>query len=291
MASMTSLREELADAIALAEKMSARHPEFASRAEALAFLDAHVFDRLTIQPDLRTIETLGRSLQRRLETANSHVIRDIRDRIVSKHLAGPELARTLIDHAGSGDDAHGYDPLDLLVGLLLDSGEPNDLQVTLEKEMVAYQPTPARAILEAIEEAPIRSDDVFCDLGSGLGWVTILVALITGARCKGIELEPAYVDLSRRAARALGVTNADFFTDDLLHAPLSEATIYFSYTPLRGALLQTLIERLHAEAMKRPIRICTLGPCTQDFLATTWLMRSTDGAVSDREIALFRSVL
>jgi hypothetical protein len=55
--------------------------------------------------------------------------------------------------------------------------------------------------------------------------------------------------------------------------------------------MQTLIERLHAEAKQRPIRICSLGPCTQDFLDTKWLMRSNDRAVSDREIALFRSVL
>ncbi|MEO7109707.1 MAG: hypothetical protein ABI183_04630 [Polyangiaceae bacterium] len=293
---MTSLREELEDAIALAEEISARDPDFASRAEALAFLDSHVFDRLadsgiiTIPPDLRTIEARGRSLQRRLDAANAHTAQEIRARIVSKTLVGPELARTLLHHAGSGEEAHGYSMLDLLVGMLLDSGAPSDLRVPLEKEMVAYQPTPARAILEAIAQAPIRSDDVFCDLGSGLGWVVMLVALITGARCKGVELEPTYVELSRRCARVLDVPNAEFVTGDLLQAPLSEATIYFSYTPLRGALLRRLIERLHAEAMKRPIRICSLGPCTNDFLSTRWLTRSNDGAISDHEIALFHSV-
>lgn len=292
---MTPRHDELEDAITRAEEIGARHPEFASRVEALAFLDAHIFDRLahleiiTSPPDLRTIEARGRSLQRRLEEANAVLIREIREQITSKKLRGPELARTLLGHAGSSDDTRGYDTLDLLVGMLLDAGEPADLRAPLEDEMVAYQPTPARAILEAIERAPIRSEDGFCDLGSGLGWVVILVALITGARSTGIELEPAYVDLARRSARALGVENADFVVGDLLTAPLCDASIYFSYTPLRGALLRKLIDRLRDEAERRPIRICAVGPCVDDFAAESWLMRTNDDAVTDREIALFCS--
>ena len=196
----------------------------------------------------------------------------------------------MLAHAGSRDEADGYDALDLLVGAVLDSGAPTVLQVPLQAEMVAYQPTPARAIIQAIERAPIRSEDVLCDLGSGLGWVVILAALITGARCRGIELEPAYVDVARRSARALDVQNATFVGGDLLAASLDNATIYFSYTPLRGALLQKLIERLRAQAEERRIRICTLGPCTKDFLETKWLARSDDDETSDREIALFHSV-
>lgn len=286
------LREALEQAIAEAEKIAARDPKFAARAEALALLEMHLTDSddITIPPDLRTIETRGRSLQRELGASNALLVREIRQRIASKNLAGPALARALLDHAGPPNDDYGYDALDLLVGMILDAGEPTDLRAPLTAEMVAYQPTPARAILEAIDRAQIDSRDVLCDLGSGLGWVVILTALVTGARCIGIELEPAYVEAAVSSARALNVANAEFVEGDLLETSLDHTTIYFSYTPLRGALMQKLIARLHDESRRRPIRVCTLGPCTNDFLAATWLVRSSDAPIDDREITSFHSV-
>jgi hypothetical protein len=285
------LREELEQAIAEAETIAAR-ATFAARAEALALLEMLFtdFDDVTISPDLRTIGTRRRSLEQRLHADNAQIVREVRARIVSKTLAGPALARALLDHAGPPDDDAGYDALDLLVGMILDAGAPTDLRASLGAEMVAYQPTPARAIFQAIDRAQIDSHDAFCDLGSGLGWVVILTALVTGAQCTGIELEPAYVEASLRSAGALDVDNAHFVEGNLLDAPLPDATIYFSYTPLRGAALQTLIERLHDRSRKSPIRICSLGPCTDDFRDVNWLVRSNDDEVGDHKITLFRSV-
>jgi hypothetical protein len=42
--------------------------------------------------------------------------------------------------------------------------------------MVPYQPTPVRHILHLIAAAMVAEDDVFVDLGSGLGHVPLLVS-------------------------------------------------------------------------------------------------------------------
>jgi cyclopropane fatty-acyl-phospholipid synthase-like methyltransferase len=86
----------------------------------------------------------------------------------------------------------------LLISGLLHAGAPPKERSVREAEMIAYQPTPARAILALIKHANLCRDDVFYDLGSGLGRVVMLVALLSGARAIGIEFEPAYVSYAKR---------------------------------------------------------------------------------------------
>ncbi len=295
---MAPLREELERATAEAEKIgdgSPGQPSFAARAEALRFLDTHFFDRLpdldivTIQPDLRTIDALGRSLRNRFEAANAEIVHDIREQIIAGTLGRETLTRALLLHAGSPNRSRGYDALDLLVASLLDNGAPSELRVQLQNEMVAYQPTPARAILALIERAELNAGDVFCDLGSGLGWVVILVALLTGARCRGIEIEPAYVAIASSCAARLNVQRVEFIEGDLRDARLGGASVYFLYTPLRGALLEQLLARLQIEAAARAIRICTLGPCTSEIANISWLHTENRDDVNEAGITVFRS--
>jgi SAM-dependent methyltransferase len=155
--------------------------------------------------------------------------------------------------------------------------------------MVRYQPTTSRAILEMLARAGLGPDDVFYDLGSGLGHVVLLVALLTGARAKGVEIEPAYCDYARQCARNLGIGGVDFIEGDVRDASLAGGTVYFLYTPFRGALLEQVLETLRAEAHQRPIRVCTYGPCTVEVARTTWLARQGVHDVSEHGIATFRS--
>jgi hypothetical protein len=37
-------------------------------------------------------------------------------------------------------------------------------------------------------------------------------------------------------------------------------TVFYMYTPFKGAMLQQVLERLHAESRRRSIRLCTYGP-------------------------------
>src|SRR5262249_16153455 len=123
---------------------------------------------------------------------------------------------------------------------------------------------------------------------SGLGHVVILVALWSGARARGVELEPVYCDYARRCARRLNVSGVEFIQADARGASLAGGTVFFMYTPFRGAMLQQVLGRLKTEARERPIRVCTYGPCTTEVAAAPWLKPSGGAdSLSEHEVAVF----
>ena len=128
--------------------------------------------------------------------------------------------------------------------------------------MVSYQPSPARVILELVEKANLKPEDVFFDVGSGLGQVAILVALLSGARAKGVEFEPAYCDYARQCAKELNLSHVEFINMDASEMDYSDGTVFYIYTPFEGKLLDKLLEKLKGEAHKRMIWVYTYGPCT-----------------------------
>jgi tRNA A58 N-methylase Trm61 len=153
--------------------------------------------------------------------------------------------------------------------------------------MVAYQPTPGRAILSLLERADIQAHDVLVDLGSGLGWVVILVALLSEARTVGIEFEPTYCEYARSCARALNVSRAEFVHADARETSLANGTVFFLYTPFRGEMLQQVLRRLRAEAEQRPIRVCTYGPCTPLVATADWLAPRDPHDFREDEVVVF----
>lgn len=193
----------------------------------------------------------------------------------------PESARLQLD-------GERYDPLDALLSGVLQLDEPVREGEAPHREMVFYQPTPARHIFELIRRAGISERDVLIDLGSGLGHVPFLVAICTGARCIGIEWEAAYVDCARRCASELNLSGVTFIRQDAREADLSTGTVFHLYTPFKGVMLSEMLTALRQEAVVREIRICTLGPCTEIVAREPWLKRlDTSGADT---LAVFRSL-
>jgi SAM-dependent methyltransferase len=137
--------------------------------------------------------------------------------------------------------------------------------------MVHLEVTPARAILDMIDHVPFRPDDVFYDIGSGLGHVALLVAWLTGITVKGIEIDPGYCQKARQLAVEFGVRNVDFVTADARTAVYDDGTIFFMFTPFTGQMLQTVLARLAVEARERPITLCTYGTVTHEVAQQPWL--------------------
>ncbi|WP_243042162.1 methyltransferase domain-containing protein [Dyella sedimenti] len=168
-------------------------------------------------------------------------------------------------------DPLAYDHLDALVADVLALRDPCAEGTAPDAEMVFYQPTPARHVLDLIARAAIGPGDVLVDLGSGLGHVPLLVSACTGARCLGIEREAAYVESAQRCAQALGLERVRFIAQDAREADLSTGTLFYLYTPFTGRLLRQVLDRLAREAAHRPIRLATLGPCSESVAAEPWL--------------------
>lgn len=232
------------------------------------------------------------AISARLQAINDDLYRDIRRDL--QRGAGPGFLLRLVSGSGrdaggarpSGDDA--YDHLDALVGGVLRL-EPPDVEVAVPPaEMVRYQPTPARHVFDLIARAGFAEEDVLIDLGSGLGHVTLLVALCTAARTVGIEREASYVKCARRAARALNLTKATFIRRDARAADLSRGTVFYLYTPFTGTIMRTVLDSLRREAAGREVRVCTFGPCTAAFADEPWLEPAD--ALDAGRVAIFRSL-
>lgn len=270
---------------------------FAGRVEAIDRLEFHILDRLEITldsnhaDDLRKLKSRAASMKERLERINEEILQRLRNRIKSGALIGEQFRSELVNYVGERDDSgKEYDWLDVFVNGLLRLDTPPQETKPRESEMVFYQPTPARVILALIDKANITRNDVFYDLGSGLGQVCILVNLLTGAKSKGVEFEPAYCDYARQCARRLNLPEVEFVNQDARAADYADGTIFFMYTPFRGKLLQQVLRKLEGEAQNRRIRICTYGPCSQQVSAQPWWKCVEQNVGEEYQFAVFDAV-
>lgn len=138
--------------------------------------------------------------------------------------------------------------------LALDPIPPDD---GLPRGAVPYLPCGVAEIMAMLQETQLRADDVFVDVGSGLGRVSILAHLFTGARAHGIEIQKHLAHRAMETSRDLKLDAVTFEHGNAADT-LPEATVYFFYAPCNGEMLARVMQRLHEVAQKHPIRICTV---------------------------------
>lgn len=186
----------------------------------------------------------------------------------------PALLQRCLDEPGHAD-GDGYDWRDELVEGVLQLRPPSSATGPLPADMVAYQPTPARHIFDLLAQARLGAHDVLVDLGSGLGHVPLLAAICSGASSLGIEREASYVACAQACADALRLSRARFLCMDARAADLAAGTLFYLYTPFRGAVLRPVLDALQREAQRRPLRIAAHGPIVATLAAEPWLMADT----------------
>jgi Histone methylation protein DOT1 len=180
-----------------------------------------------------------------------------------------------------------FDLLDEIVTGVLHFRGPGEAGLLPSPEMTAYQPTPARHILDLITACRFSSGDVFVDLGSGLGHVPLLVCLLAGIRARGVEVQPDHAASAQETARCLNLSRVHFVAEDARKTDLSDGTVFYMFTPFTGSILADVVDRLHTQSKTRQIKICTLGPCTCILQGQTWL--TVDQRSDTERIAIFRS--
>lgn len=291
-----ALEEEIASQLETIENDAAAWEEnnLTARADAIDHIEFHILDRIAAASDnvpsknLAILKHRAESLQDRLEEVNTRYFQQLRDQIRSGDLTGADVKCLLDQYAESKDSGQrGYDLLDVFVGGLLRLDEAPRETRTREPEMVFYQPTPVRIILELVEQVHLGPNTVFYDLGSGLGQVCILVHLLTGAKTKGVEFEPAYYDYARRCVDELNLSSVEFINQDVRDIDYSDGMTFFMYTPFKGKLLQTVLEKLKHETETRSIRICTYGECTFDVAKQAWLHHIGQEPMAESALAIF----
>jgi Histone methylation protein DOT1 len=238
------------------------------------------------------IHKRGKALRTRLEAANAELYQSVRFDIVRG--GRPRVLLQWLQNLASQNESQiplpglGFDCRDELLSGVLQLHEPREPNLQLSPEIMPYQPTPVRHILHLIAATALSEDDVFVDLGSGLGHVPLLVSMVTGARSLGIEVQAAYVASARECAQSLQLNRVRFIPQDAREADLSSGTVFYLYSPFNGSILIDVLSALRMESTRRSIKICSLGPCTRTVANETWLKAS---AMRDTgRIAVFDSL-
>jgi hypothetical protein len=271
---------------------------FSNRVAALDSLEFDVIKLIesVLVADDSKVELLelvqkAQMVKTQLESVDEALFRRLRGSIASHEYTAAGLRRLFVRYAGGdpnvGDE--GYDTLDVLVNgvLLMDTAPPETQE--RDPEMVFYQPTPARVVLELVDRADFQPHDVFYDIGSGLGQVAILVHLLGGVRSQGVEIEPAYCDYARRCSQKLSLPSVEFLNIDAREADYSDGTVFFLYTPFEGRMLEQVLKRLQEESKTREIRLFTYGPCTLQATRHNWLERVDQNSNSVHQLATFKT--
>jgi Histone methylation protein DOT1 len=242
-------------------------------------------------PD-RELILLAKSLRSRFEAANQTMYEAAHAEIVIQGNS-PTLDRWLAALASERKTQRqhpglSFDLFDEIVCEVLRFRGPGDPGRLPSPEMTAYQPTPARHILDLIASCTFSDDDVLVDLGSGLGHVPLLVCMLAKIRTLGVEVQPEYAASANETAQRLNLNRVHFVAEDARTTDLSGGTVFYMFTPFTGSILTDVLHRLHQQSRTRQIRICSLGPCTHILQCQTWL---TAMQRSDTErIATFRSL-
>lgn len=135
-------------------------------------------------------------------------------------------------------------------------------------ELLGYHASGVGALLHLIRDTPVRAGDVFVDVGSGMGKVTLLVHLLTGARTVGLERDPVLVEAARERTARLGLSHAVTYVQGDARQTALQGSVYFLYLPFSGAALEEAMERLEEATRGRAVTVCTLG---LDLARFTWL--------------------
>ncbi|UWZ85536.1 class I SAM-dependent RNA methyltransferase [Occallatibacter riparius] len=241
--------------------------------------------------DSRIMERV-QDLMAELEAANAKLYAAVRSEIV---LRGNALAlRSLLTDSFVDNDhkwsraGFGFDALDEIVNGVLQLHEPDGVGPQHSPEMIAYQPTPTRHILDLIAWSGLSGDDTLVDLGSGLGHVPLLASILTGSRALGIEVQLGYVASAQECAKFLNLEHVQFAAGDARQADISTGTVFYLFSPFNGSILSHVLNRLLTESKDRHIRICSLGPCTHILQNRTWLRAIT--SVHSERVTVFESL-
>ncbi len=287
------------------EKDSSLYEEknFDQRMEAIDFIGFQVIDQIdelllktTESAQLLLLRSRAEKVKAKLEAIDINLFQKLRATIRTGGYTGTGFKNLINQYVelNLDDTEHqeepGYDNLDILVNCLSSLPTMPEQTKDLEPEMVYYQKTPARIVFELVEKAHFTKEDVFFDLGSGLGQVAILVNLLTGITAKGIEFEPTFCDYARNCAAALNLSNVTYINADARKADYSEGTVFFMFTPFRGEILQEVLELLRKESQLRKIKIVTYGPCTAQVALQSWLDAATPKDAPVYKLAVFSSL-
>ncbi len=123
---------------------------------------------------------------------------------------------------------------------------------------VPYLPCSVEVLLRIVDEAPVRSTDVFVDVGAGPGRAIALVHLLTGAGAIGLEIQPELVHAAQGLSARLGLSRIPCIEGDAatIAAFMVIGSVFFFNCPFSGARLAKVLDDLEPIARTRQLSVC-----------------------------------
>ena len=233
-------------------------------------------------------------LQKQLQGVNANLFQRVRNDLLSGNYT-PESLRMLFNHFTQyrpyqrGQPDYEYDGLDELLEQVLFPGSLPAQGRERAADMIRYEATPARVILELVDTIKILPEDVFVDIGSGLGLVVMLVNLLTGIRALGVEYDPVYCQYAQKQADDLGLKKVSFINADAQSTDLNEGNIFYLFTPFVNQIFDNVLERLRYTSLRKSIYICSYGTITYEIAKLRWLQIMDPAMEHDFKLAVFTS--
>jgi SAM-dependent methyltransferase len=123
-----------------------------------------------------------------------------------------------------------------------------------------YRPSPWRELKHVLPPSEVGPDDVFVDLGCGMGRAVLLAARYPMKRAIGVELSEELCKIAREnvektrgkhAAKAVEIVQADVLEYQLP----DDVTIVYLYNPFTGDIFQSALDGIFASLDRNPRRL------------------------------------
>lgn len=148
---------------------------------------------------------------------------------------------------------------------------------------VHYTPSPYRDILDVLNVAKLSKDDVFTDLGCGLGRVVFAASWAGARRAVGVELVPSLAEGANANRHRCQLPGRDiaFVECNAVDYNLADTTLLYMFHPFGGQILAEVLEKARADrkavGATRPLRIAYVNPvCENVLMESGWFKRTLD---------------
>lgn len=256
---------QLGDALALLDQAEARLRDDTPlwEREWINMAARGVYLAIGRRPEHQSTIDRCRVILSRLAAIDDAAFLDVRARLRAGAYQPTDLA----------DDLRGRPSVewDAFVQRLFEVTDVPEAETPRPAKMVRYLPSPVTSILELAGR--VGPGQVFYDVGSGLGLVTLLVAWLSGATTKGIEREPAYHRHAEALAARFPKLQVTPILGDARDHDYADADLVYVYDTFRDELLDQLLLKLSAARPGGALTVVSRGQSSPQIEQQPWLER------------------
>jgi SAM-dependent methyltransferase len=120
-----------------------------------------------------------------------------------------------------------------------------------------YVPVRYKRLFAALRHVGLGADDVFVDLGCGLGRTVFAASWLGARRSLGVEIDPGLVQQARRnlAAGRLAGRDIEFICQPAQEFTPAGVTVLFMFHPFGAGTMEQVVQQLDAELDRAPRRL------------------------------------